>query len=44
MKLVSVPTYDIDLEDWDIHCIKKVENTYNKVSKGIQLQKQELLT
>ena len=43
MKLVLASTYDINLEDWDMHYIKKVENSYSKVLKDIQLQKQELL-
>lgn len=35
MKFVLAPTYDIDLEDLDMHRIKKVENTNSKVSRGI---------
>lgn len=29
--------------DWDINQIKHVEKAYDKVSRGIQYQKQELL-
>ena len=42
MKLVSAPTYDIDLEDWDMDRINKVAKTYGKVFKGIALQLQHL--
>ena len=35
MKLVLAPTYDFDLEDWDMDCINKVAKTYVKVSRGI---------
>ena len=42
MKLVSTE-YDADLKDWDMNRIKQVENTYGKVSRGIQHRKQELL-
>ena len=42
MKLVSAPTYDIDLEDWDMDRINKVAKTYGKVSRGIALRLQHL--
>ena len=42
MKLVSAPTYDIDLEDWDMDRINKVAKTYGKVSRGITLRLQHL--
>ena len=42
MKLVSTE-YDDDLKDWDMNRIKQVEKTYDKVSRAIQLRKQELL-
>ena len=37
MKLVSAPTYDIYLEDWDIDCINKVAQTYGKISRVVAL-------
>ena len=42
-KIVSTTKYDIDLPDWDMNHIKQVEETYGKVSRIIQLRKQELL-
>ena len=42
IKLVSAPTYDIDLEDWDINRINKVAKTYGRVSRGIHLRLQYL--
>ena len=42
MKLVSAPTYDIDLEDWDIDRINKIAKTYGRVFRGIHLQIQYL--
>ena len=43
MKLVSTQ-HDDDLKDWDINRIKQVEETYGKISRGIQYRKQELLS
>ena len=43
MKLVSATKYDIELKDWDMDRIKDVENTYGKVSRGIDLRIQALL-
>lgn len=43
IKPFFVLKYDIQLKNWNMYCIKEVENTYNKVLRGIQLQKQELL-
>ena len=37
MKLVLTTKYDTELKDWDMDCIKEVENTYGKVSRGIHL-------
>lgn len=37
MKLVLTIKYDTKLKDWDMNYIKKVENTYNKISKDIYL-------
>ena len=42
MKLVSAPTYDIDLEDWDMDRINKVAKTFGKASRGIHLRLQHL--
>ena len=42
MKLVSAPTYDIYLEDWDMDRINKVAQTFGKVSRGIHLRLQHL--
>lgn len=42
MKLISILTYNMDLEVWDIDCINNIAKTYNKVSKGITLQLQHL--
>ena len=42
MKFVVVPTYDIDLEDWNMDCINKVVQTYGNVSRGIALWLQHL--
>ena len=42
MKLVSAPTYDIDLEDWDMDCINEVTKTYGRVSRGIHFRIQHL--
>lgn len=33
--LILAKKYDIKPKDWDMHCIKKVENIYNKVLKDI---------
>lgn len=41
MKLVPTE-YDANLKDGDMNCIKQVEETYGKISKSIQYQKQEL--
>lgn len=38
MKLVLAPMYDIDLEDWDIDCLDKVDKTFSKVSRDIHFQ------
>ncbi len=35
--------YDANLKDWDLERIRQVEEIYGQVSRGIQLQKQELL-
>ena len=43
MKLVSTTKYDTELRDWDMDRIKEVENTYDKVLRGIYLQMQKLL-
>ena len=37
MKLVSAPTYDIDLKDWDMDRINEVTKTFGKISRGIHL-------
>lgn len=37
MKLVLALIYDINLEDWDIDYINKVDQTFDKVFKGIAL-------
>ena len=42
MKLVSTPTYNIDLEDWDMDRINKVAKSYGKVSRGIIIWLQHL--
>ncbi len=35
--------YDAKLKDWDLECIRRVEEIDGQVSKDIQLRKQELL-
>lgn len=35
--------YFINLKNWELEHIKRVERIYGQVSKGVQLQKQELL-
>lgn len=35
--------YIIKLKNLDMNCIKQVKKTYTKISRGIQLQKLELL-
>ncbi len=42
MKLVSAPTYDIYLEDWDMDRINKVTQTYDRVSRVVALRLQHL--
>lgn len=37
MKLVLALTYNINLKDWKINCINKVDKTYNKISRNIAL-------
>ena len=31
MKLILTTKYDIELKNWDIDCIKNIENIYGKV-------------
>ena len=42
MKLVSAPTYDIYLEDWDMDRINKVAQTYGRVSRVVALRLRHL--
>ena len=42
IKLVLAPTYDIDLEHWDMDRINKVAKTYGRVSRGIHHRLQHL--
>lgn len=42
MRLIST-RYNADLQDLNINRIRQVEKGYDKISKGIQYQKQKLL-
>lgn len=37
IKFILDTNYNIKLKNWEINGIKKIQNTYNKISKDIQV-------